>query len=175
MKMNVKVTAKKMQVDGLIEYAEARLRKLERFFGEDFDAKITASSQRGMVTLELTVKHDNLIFRAEQSAQNKNDALDACVDRIIRQIRKNKTRIEKRLQSTAFNNGFGDDVEEQADYEVIRRKQFILRPMSVEEAILQMNMLGHSFFMFKNGETGETNVVYKRDDGNYAVMEPGYD
>ena len=164
-----------MQVDGLVEYAETKLSKLERFFGEDFDAKITASSQRGLITLELTVKHDNLIFRAEQSAQNKNDALDACIDRIIRQIRKNKTKIEKRLQETAFNKDFTDDVEEQADYEVIKRKQFVLRPMNVEEAILQMNMLSHSFFMFKNAETGETNVVYKREDGHYAVMEPTKD
>jgi len=173
--MTVKVTAKKMQVDGLIEYAESKLTKLERFFGEDFDAKITASTQRGLITLELTVKYDNLIFRAEQSAHDKNDALDACVDRIIRQIRKNKTKIEKRLQDSAFNNEFSDEVEEQADYEVIRRKQFVLRPMTVEEAILQMNMLGHSFFMFKNAETGNTNVVYKREDGNYAVMEPTKD
>ena len=173
--MTVKVTAKKMQVDGLVEYAESKLQKLERFFGEDFDAKITASTQRGLITLELTVKHDNLIFRAEQSAQNKNDALDACVDRIVRQIRKNKTKIEKRLQDSAFNKDFNDDVEEQADYEVIKRKQFVLRPMNVEEAILQMNMLGHSFFMFKNAETGDTNVVYKREDGHYAVMEPTKD
>ncbi|MDR2531636.1 MAG: ribosome-associated translation inhibitor RaiA [Oscillospiraceae bacterium] len=173
--MNVKVTAKKMQVDGLVEYAEAKLRKLERFFGEDFDAKITVSSQRGMITLELTVKHDNLIFRAEQSAQNKNDAVDACVDRIVRQIRKNKTRIEKRLHASAFNEGFEDDIEEQAAYEVIKKKPIILHPMNVDEAILQMNMLSHSFFMFKNGDTGEINVVYKRKDGHYGVMEPTKD
>jgi putative sigma-54 modulation protein len=173
--MNVKVTAKKMQVDGLAEYAEAKLKKLERFFGEDFDARITASSQRGMVTLELTVNHDNLTFRAEQSAQDKNDALDACVDRIVRQIRKNKTKIEKRLHVTAFNSEFTDEIEEQATYEVIKKKRLVLHPMSVDEAILQMNMVGHSFFMFKNGDTGEINVVYKRKDGHYAVLEPSKD
>ncbi|MCL2078048.1 MAG: ribosome-associated translation inhibitor RaiA [Oscillospiraceae bacterium] len=171
--MTVKVTAKKMQVEGLVEYAEARLSKLERFFGENFDAKITASSQRGMATIELTVKHDNLIFRAEQSAQDKNDALDACIERIIRQIRKNKTKVEKRLQASAFNSSeFIEDVDEQSSYEIIRKKQFILRPMSVDEAVLQMNLLGHAFFMFKNAETGDVNVVYKRDDGHYAVLEP---
>jgi len=173
--MNIKVTAKKMQAGDFAEHAETRLKKLERFFGEDFDAKITLSSLRGMVTLELTVKHENLIFRAEQSAQNKNDALDACVDRIVRQIRKNKTKIEKRLHESAFSADFADEIEEQSSYEIIRKKQFILRPMNVDEAVLQMNMLSHNFFMFKNGETGDVNVVYKRDDGHYAVLEPSKD
>ncbi|MDR2558350.1 MAG: ribosome-associated translation inhibitor RaiA [Oscillospiraceae bacterium] len=173
--MNVKVTAKKMQADGLAEYAESKLKKLERFFGEDFDAKITMSAQRGMITLEITAQHDNLTFRAEQSAQNKNDALDACVDRIVRQIRKNKTKIEKRLNESAFKTSFEDDVEEQATYEVLKKKPIILHPMNVDEAILQMNMLSHSFFMFKNGDTGEINVVYKRKDGHYAVLEPTKD
>ena len=173
--MNVKLTAKKMQVDGLIEYAEAKLKKLERFFGEDFDARITASTQRNMVTIELSVQHNSLIYRAEQSAQDKNDALDACVDRIIRQIRKNKTKIEKRLHESAFSGGFDDVIEEQSNYEIIRKKPVVLHPMSVDEAILQMNMVGHSFFMFKNGETGEINVVYKRKDGHYAVLEPTKD
>ncbi|MCL1823658.1 MAG: ribosome-associated translation inhibitor RaiA [Oscillospiraceae bacterium] len=174
--MTVKVTAKKMQIDGLVEYAEAKLQKLERFFGKDFDAKLTAMTQRGMITLELTVNHDNLTFRAEQSAQDKNDALDACVDRIIRQIRKNKTKVEKRLHETAFNDtDFSDEVEEQAIYEVIKKKKIILHPMSMDEAILQMNMVGHNFFMFKNGDTGEVNVVYKRKDGHYAVLEPSKD
>jgi putative sigma-54 modulation protein len=173
--MNVKITAKKMQADGLTEYAESKLKKLERFFGEDFDARITMSAQRGMITLELTVQHDTLTFRAEQSAQNKNDALDACVDRIVRQIRKNKTKIEKRLHVAAFNESFTDDIEEQATYEIIKKKPIILHPMNVDEAILQMNMVGHSFFMFKNGDTGEINVVYKRKDGHYGVMEPRKD
>jgi len=170
--MTVKVTAKKMQVGDLADYAESKLSKLERFFGEDFDARLTVSSQRGMVTIELTVQHNNLTFRAEQSAQDKNDALDACVDRIVRQIRKNKTKIEKRLNETAFKLSFDDEIEEQETYEILRRKPVILLPMSVDEAILQMNMVGHSFFMFKNGDTGDINVVYKRKDGNYAVLEP---
>ncbi|MCL2018720.1 MAG: ribosome-associated translation inhibitor RaiA [Oscillospiraceae bacterium] len=173
--MDVKVTAKKMQVDGLMEYAQAKLKKLERFFGKDFDAKITASTQRGMITLELTVQHESLVFRAEQSAQDKNNALDACIDRIIRQIRKNKTKIEKRLHETAFNADFVDEVEEQSTYEIIRKKPVILHPMSVDEAILQMNMVSHNFFMFKNGDSGEINVVYKRKDGHYAVLLPTKD
>ncbi|MCL2634786.1 MAG: ribosome-associated translation inhibitor RaiA [Oscillospiraceae bacterium] len=173
--MNVIISAKKMKVgDTFNDYADKKLSsKLDRFFGEGAEAKITMSSIRDMITIELTVKYDNLIFRAEQSAAEKTDALDACVDRIIRQIRKNKTKVEKRLHETAFNESYGEESEiDEQDYTVIRKKQFILTPMNVEEAILQMNMLGHSFFMFKNGDTGEINVVYKREAGNYSVLEP---
>ena len=92
--------------------------------------------------------------------------------KIRRQHEKNKTKIEKRLKESAFKEVYEDSIEEQTDYEVIKHKTFVMRPMDVEEAILQMNMLGHAFFMFSNAATGETNVVYKRDDGNYAVLEP---
>jgi len=171
--MNVTISAKKMNLgDTFTDYANKKLsNKLDRFFGEKADAKITASAIRDTVTMELTVKHDNLIFRAEQSAVEKTDALDACVDRIVRQIRKNKTKVEKRLHASAFNEVYGDEVEEQTEYRVIKKKQIVLSPMTVEEAILQMNMLSHSFFMFKNGGTGAVNVVFKRDDGNYSLLE----
>ncbi|MDR0221981.1 MAG: ribosome-associated translation inhibitor RaiA [Oscillospiraceae bacterium] len=172
--MNVTISAKKMNLgESFADYADKKLsNKLNRFFGEGTEAKITISAIRDIITLELTVKHDNLIFRAEQTAAEKTDALDACIDRIVRQIRKNKTKVEKRLHSSAFNEAYGDEIEEQTEFRVVRKKQFVLRPMTVEEAILQMNMLGHTFFMFKNGGTGETNVVYKRDDGNYSLLEP---
>ena len=124
-----------------------------------------------MITCEVTVRTAGLIFRSEQKAADKNDAFDACIDRIIRQIRKNKTRVEKQLHSS-FKGSFDDVVEEQADFEVVKHKTFNLRPMSEDEAILQMNMLEHAFFMFRNAKTGEINVVYRRDDGNYAVLEP---
>ena len=172
--MKMQIAAKKLTINQTFtDYAEKKISsKLDRFFGEGADAKIVLSAIRDNVIVELTVKYDNFIFRAEQSAADKNDALDACIDKIIRQIRKNKTKIEKRLRDTAFVDTYPDEVEEQTQFDVIKHKQFELRPMSVDEAILQMNMLGHTFFMFKNGETGDTNVVYKRDDGNYAVLEP---
>ena len=115
-----------------------------------------------------------MIYRAEQTAEDKRDALDASVDKIIRQIRKNKTRVEKKLKASAFKELEPIDTAE-ASYEVVRRKKFKMYPMDAEEAILQMNLLGHSFFMFINSATGETNVVYKRADGNYAVLEPEYE
>ena len=172
--MTTQITAKKMQLSpSFSEYAEERLSsKLDKFFGSEANAKITLSTIRNKIILELTVTYNGLMFRAEQSAEDKNDALDACIDKIIRQIRKNKTKLSKQLRDSTFTDKFEDAPDEQVDYTVIKRKQFDLRPMSIDEAILQMNMLSHDFFMFKNAETGDVNVVYKRADENYAVLEP---
>ncbi len=174
--MKLQLTAKKMQVNQTFaEYAEKKLKKLDRFFGDEADAKIVMSAFKDEITIELTVTYSNMFFRAEQRAADKEDALDACIDKIIRQIRKNKTRVEKSLRENAFTEQYEEPVEEQQHYEIIKRKKFTLRPMNAEEAILQMNMLGHSFFMFKNADSGEVNVVYRRDDGNYAILEPERD
>ena len=171
--MKMTITAKKMQIpQNFTEYAEKRLNsKLDKFFGEEADAKITMATHKNLIVIELTVDYNNMIYRAEQSAVDKEDALDAAIDKIIRQIRRNKTRVEKKLKESAFQDVY-EDVVTESDYEVIRHKKFVMHPMDVEEAILQMNLLGHTFFMFLNANTGETNVVYKRADGKYAVLEP---
>lgn len=172
--MKIQLTSKKIQISpSFTEVAEKRINsKLGRFFGDDADVKILLSSRRDIVTVEVTVRHNSLIFRSEQSAEDKVDALNACIDKIIRQIRKNKTKVEKALKESAFKESYSDFVEEQGEFNVVRNKTIPLRPMSTDEAILQMDLLSHAFFMFKNAETGLINVVYKRDDGNYAVLEP---
>lgn len=157
------------------EYAQKKISsKLDKFFGDEADAKVIISEHRNEIIIELTVRYNGILFRAEQRAIDKEDALDACVDKIIRQIRKHKTKVEKRLKDTAVKEiaSYPDDVEEQTSYDVVKHKSFVLRAMDVEEAILQMNMLGHDFFVFLNADSGNTNVVYKRDDGNYSVLEP---
>ena len=171
--LKVTVNAKKMQVSPTFsEHAQNRLdAKLNKFFDDEADARLMLIERKGDIKLELTVRYNQMIYRAEQSAVDKNDALDAAIDKIIRQIRKNKTRLEKRLKDNAFKQEFMDTVEE-ADISIIRYKQFEMRPMTVEEAILQMNMLGHNFFMFKNAQTGSVNVVYQRADEGYAVLQP---
>lgn len=170
--MKLTIAAKKLNISQAFnEYAEQKLgAKLDRFFPEEAEAKITLAERRDMIILELTVKYNGIMYRAEQTAKDKNDALDVTIDRIIRQIRKQKTKVEKSLRANAFE-GLAPEQEE-TEYEVIREKRFQLRPMSVDEAILQMNLLDHNFFMFKNAETGAVNVVYKRDEGNYAVLVP---
>lgn len=174
--MNVKFIAKRLTMpQDFMDKATRKLGKLDRFFGHEADAVVSASPLKDMVTIELTVKYDGILFRAEHAAPDKYDALDLTVDRIIRQIHKNKTRLAKRLRDTAFDEDAalsGGAEDEPAQYNIVRHKKFYLRPMSAEEAIFQMNLIGHTFFMFKDAETGETNVVYRRNDGDYAVLEP---
>ncbi|MBR2283507.1 MAG: ribosome-associated translation inhibitor RaiA [Ruminococcus sp.] len=172
--MKITITAKKMQIpQNFTEYAEPKINtRLGKFFGDEADAKIVLAEEKNDIILELTVKYNNMIYRSERRAPDKYVALDDAIDKIIRQIRKNKTRIEKKLKDTAFKDAFTEPVEEAPDYEIIKDKKFKLRPMNVDEAILQMNLLSHEFFMFQNAETGDINVVYKRDDGGYALLEP---
>ncbi len=171
--LNITINAKKMQVSqAFTDYAQKRLdAKLDKFFGDEADAKIMLTEQKNQIILELTVRYNQMLYRAEQTAVDKNDALDAAIDKIIRQIRRNKTKLEKRLKESAFKQEF-EDVIEEADINVIRYKKFDMRPMTPEEAILQMNMLGHNFFMFKNAADGNVNVVYQRADEGYAVLQP---
>jgi len=171
--LNITVSAKKMQVSqAFTDYAQKRLdTKLDKFFDDEADAKIVLTEQKNQIIVELTIRYNSMIYRAEQKAIDKNDALDAAVDKIIRQIRKNKTRLEKKLKDSAFKQEFEDTVEE-TDISVVRTKKIEMRPMTTEEAILQMNMLGHGFFVYKNADTGKTEVVYKRSDEGYAVLQP---
>lgn len=172
--MKTTITAKKMQVpQNFSEYAESKINaKLSKFFGDEADAKIVMSEIKNQIVIELTVRYNSIIFRAERTATDKNDALDSAIDKIIRQIRKNKTKVEKKLKDSAFKEAFAEPVEEVIDYTVIKEKKFKLRPMDAEEAILQMNLLSHTFFMFLNAKTGAVNVVYKRADGTYGLLAP---
>lgn len=154
---------------------EKRLLKVEKLFGEDAVAKVTATVEKNYQSVEVTVNKGGMIFRAEERADNINDALDECVDSLIRQIRKNKTRLEKKLRATAFEDFVDLDIEEESEFDLIREKTVALKPQSVEEAILQMNLLGHQFYMFLNADTGIINVVYGRKDSGYGLIIPDYD
>ena len=174
--MKINITGRKCTPrDSFKEHAEKKLSKVARFFDDDAEAKVTATVEKSCQIVEVTVASRGMIFRAEESAPNMNEALDDCIDSIIRQIRRNKTRLEKRLRTGNFDAIIAEaavDEEEEEQYEVVRTKAVVLKPESVEEAILQMNLLGHMFYMFRNAETAEINVVYKRNDGGYGVLVP---
>lgn len=155
--------------------AEKRLSKVEKLFGEESSAKVTATVEKTCHIVEVTVTKSGMIFRAEERAENMLDALDACVDSLIRQIRKNKTRLDKKLHSAVLEDFMDSEVEEETDFQVIREKTIALKPQSVEEAILQMNLLGHQFYMFLNAETDEINVVYRRNATGYGLISPDVD
>lgn len=154
--------------------AEKRLSKVEKLFGEEANAKVTATVEKNCQIVEVTVTKGGMIFRSEERADNMADALDECVDSLIRQIRKNKTRLDKRLHSAALDD-FTADAEEEKDFDVIREKVVSLKPQSVEEAILQMNLLGHRFYMFLNADTDRINVVYKRNETGYGLISPEFE
>ena len=155
--------------------AEKRLSKVDKLFGDEAAAKVTATVEKSCHIVEITVTKNGMIYRAEEQADNMLDALDECVDSLIRQIRKNKTRLDKKLHAAILDDFFTDEVEEEKDYDVIREKTVALKPQSVEEAILQMNLLGHQFYMFLNADTDEINVVYKRNANGYGLLAPDSD
>lgn len=172
--MKITITGRKCTPrDSFKEHAEKKLAKIERFFGGDAEAKVTATVEKSSQSVEITVNNNGMIFRAQERAENMNEALDKCVDTLIRQIRKNKTRIEKRMRSASFD-AFADeaDVAEEVEFELVRRKTVSLKPQSVEEAILQMNLLDHQFYVFLEEGSGEVAVVYKRNDGGYGLITP---
>ncbi len=172
--MKIVITGRKCSPrESFKERAEKKLAKVERFFGDEAEAKITATVEKSGQTVEITVMNNGMIFRSQERAENMNDALDRCVDSLVRQIRKNKTKLEKRMRTAAFDGlNDGADVAEEKEYELVRSKHVALKPQSVDEAILQMNMLGHEFYMFVNEATGLVSVVYCRTDGGYGLLEP---
>ncbi|MBR5515225.1 MAG: ribosome-associated translation inhibitor RaiA [Clostridia bacterium] len=154
---------------------EKKLGKLDKFFRDDADCNVTLRERKnGRKVLEVTITTGNTLFRAETEEETFQNALDKAVSTIERQIRKNKTRLEKRLRESAFDRDFSafeEPVEEEGEFD-IRVKSFSFKPMSAEEAILQMNLLGHEFFVFENDKTGEVNVVYKRHAKRYGLIVP---
>jgi len=166
---------KKLEVtDALKDYAEKKLKKLDRYFSDDAEAAVLYRMERGRSTAEVTVRCANLFFRAQQTTNDMYAAIDAIVDVIDRQIRKNKTKLEKRLRSGGFEREIPaqEAVEDEANYDIIRRKRFAIKPLDPEEAILQMNMLGHQFYAFQNADDNNRFcVVYKRTDGGYGLIE----
>ena len=172
--MKVTIVGRQMNVwDEMKSTIEAKLKKLDKYFSDECSANVTLSSRRNAKCLEITIVSSGTIFRSEVQDETFRNALDRAIYTIERQIRKNKTRLAKRLRSGAFDQGIidtGEDYEEEKEFN-IRRKAFTIKPMSVEEAIMQMNLLDHEFFVFKEDATEKVCVVYKRHDESYGLIE----
>ena len=172
-------TDKKVNLPNYIHnYAEKKVGKLDRFFKEDATAALTFSIEKDRNQVEVTIRSSGTIFRVSESTADMRASIDAAVASLERQIRKNKTRLAKKLREGAFEREVqpeyipADDTVEAGAFEVVRRKRFPIKPMTQEEAILQMNLLGHSFFAFKNEDAGGAfAVVYRRNDGGYGLIE----
>ena len=174
MKLNI-VTRKVTMRPSFEERTQQKLRKLDKFFESDADCTVTVTQlPRDTLQVEATVRSDGMVFRAETIDADANSAIDTLIDLLVRQIRRNKTRLEKRLRSGAFTPEpeVLPEEEPEDEFHLVRTKRFPVRPLDVEEAILQMNLLGHQFFTFLNAESGQLCVVYRRRDGDYGLLEP---
>lgn len=172
--MKTTIVARKIDLTaGLKEYVETKLAKLDKFFDDDAEAKVTLSVEKSRQRAEATIFSHNMIFRVDETTSDMYVTLDKVIDSMERQIRKNKTRLEKRLKKGALTeiSAAEPDVDEETAFHIVKTKTFATKPMSNEEAILQMNLLGHSFFVFKDAKTDNNNIVYKRKDGNYGIIE----
>ena len=162
------------------EYVEAKVEKVERYFNEDVNATANVNLKvynDKQTKVEVTIPMKNVTLRAEERNNDMYAAVDLIVDKLERQIRKHKTKVNRKFRDREGAGVYfaavaknGAEVEEE-EYQVVRTKQFDLKPMDQEEAILQMNMLGHDFYIFTDAESDATNIVYKRKDGKYGLIE----
>lgn len=163
--------------DKIKDYVEKKLGKLDKFFREESEARVVIGTIKDNDYIEATIYAGGMMYRAEASDKEILAAIDKIVDVIERQIRKNKTRLEKKIKRDAtldnmlISGAPYTEGEETKEFEIVKTKRFVVKPMNAEEAILQMNLLGHTFFVFKNQDTDEMNVVYKRKDGKFAIIE----
>lgn len=163
---NIEVTA------SIKDYIESKIGKLEKYFKDsDLIATVTVRVRGREQIVEVTIPANKMILRAEEKHNDLYAAVDLVSDKLERQIRKNKTKARKNLKQTIIFNDFDVDSSEDVDDSVVKRKVIDTKPMSEEEAILQMELIGHDFFLFKNDKTNEICVVYKRRDKGYGILE----
>lgn len=174
MKLNIR--GSKLEItDAIKSYLESKVQKLDKYFEnpEEITANIVAKTKGVNQTVEITIPIKKAILRVEESNNDLYSSIDLAVDKLERQIRKNKTKIKQKNNRDRFDMFVDFEIEE--DFEepetIVKRKTIDMKPMSEEEAILQMDLLGHEFFIFKNSDTDNNSVLYKRKDGNYGIIE----
>ena len=179
--LNFNIRGENLEVTPAIrEYVENKVEKIERYFNEDLDATVHVNLKvysDKQTKVEITIPMKNLTLRAEERHADMYAAVDLIVDKLERQIRKHKTKVNRKFREREgvgiyfANTEIEPATNADEEYEVVRTKQFDLKPMDEEEAILQMNLLGHDFFIYTDAETDGTNIVYKRKNGKYGLIE----
>ena len=171
--MKLNITGKKIVVNQKITDAiEAKAEKLSKFFTDDMKANVVIHPEKAKVKMETTLSVKGAIFRAEEVAQDVFDCIDICFDKLERQMSKYKGKLKSRYQSKdSIRFEMIPDVEDVSSSKIVRSKTVELTPMTPDEAALQMELLGHTFFVFLNVDTNEVNVVYKRNDSDYGLLE----
>ena len=174
--MDIIVRGSKLEITEAMEsYAKEKINKLEKYLESGIDAKATvvAKVHGHKHIVEVTIPLKKIILRGEESQEDFYAAVDTVIDKLERQIRKNKTRLasKKNKEVKEFAYDYIEEIEDEKEEKIVKRKKIEVKPMDEEEAILQMELLGHDFYMYKDAETGEPALVYKRKDGNYGIIE----
>lgn len=175
--MQISVRGKNIKVtDALRSYVDKRIAKLNRFFNNFGEAQVLLSVEKENHRVEVTIPVNGIILRGEEATHDMYAAVDMVVEKLEKQVEKYKSRFNRRVRANAAPGSElpAQDAAEQPveEYKVVRVKRFAMKPISIEEAIMQMNLLGHNFFVFTNAETDAVSVIYRRKDGNYGLIEP---
>ena len=176
--MRYKISGKNIEVTpGLKDAVQEKIGKLERYFNQDTEANITLSVEKGRQKIEVTIPVKGHIIRAEQESSDMYVSIDLVEEVIERQLKKYKTKlIDKKQSALSFSEAFLQEEMEAPDEEIkiMKVKRFGMKPMDPEEACIQMELLGHAFYVFLNADTDEVNVVYKRKNNTYGLIEPEF-
>ncbi|WP_024613258.1 ribosome-associated translation inhibitor RaiA [Clostridium sp. Ade.TY] len=174
--MKVTVVTKNIELTpALKDMVEKKVSKLDKYFEGDVNAKATLSVQKNRHRIEVAIPFNGILLRAEEITEDMYKSIDKVEDKLERQIRKQRTKLaRKQNNSLRFSELAADIHEDEHQGEVVKTKKFAVKPMDVEEAILQMELIGHNFFVYKDAETNEISVLYKRKDGDYGLLEPEY-
>jgi len=174
--MNINVRGKNFQITpALKDHVERRIGKLGRFFDTDQEAQVTLTVEKDRHKVEVTMPLNGYLLRGEEETGDMYASIDLVIDKLEKQVEKYKTRVSRKIRDASIREMPPlSEIAEEEEPQLVRTKRFALKPMPVEEAIMQMNLIGHSFFVFSNADTEEVNVVYKRKDGNYGLIEPEF-
>lgn len=174
--MKFMITGKNIALtDALKSTVEKKLGKLEKYFNPEVEIHATLSVQKNRQIIEVTIPFNGILLRGEESTTDMYSSIDNVVDKLEKQILRHKTRLEKRTHDGSLRlMEVPSEIVEEEEPQVVKTKRFAVKPMDVDEAVLQMDLLGHDFFVFRNAESNEVNVVYKRRDGNYGLIEPEF-
>lgn len=178
--MDITVRGKNIEVTpALRDYVEKKVGRITKYFSDVKDVHAVLFVKKSEQIIELTVSVNSIILRAQESTNDMYTSIDLVVDKIERQLTKHKTKLNKKFRNAAehavnkFHSDLLPDLQfDEEDFEVIRTKRFSIKPMTVEEAIMQMNLLSHDFFVYFDGEENAIRVVYKRSDGGYGLIAP---
>ncbi len=173
--MRISINGKNIEVsEYLRDLAVKKMAKLDRYFPADTVAQVTMAVEKNRHIVEVTIPYAGGIIRGEEVTGDMYASIDNVIAKLERQIIRHRTKLEKNLKAEAFNEPIPEYAEEEEDEgpRIVRNKRFSIKPMSIDEAVLQMDLLGHSFFVFTNAETEDINVLYKRKDGNLGLIEP---